>query len=153
MKKNAKVHSPSVWRHSAALAGLLAVTQLAGCVTSHAVVPRGTDEKTLAHVSYATEDHPDADDKRGIVITEVDGKGLGGYWTGPAPKDIYLPPGIHRIKVIYWHGGMHATGVVTFNALPGTEYRVHTKAKDYSLHFWLTGGTGEQESTAKWEGA
>lgn len=138
-------------RHGPAAAGLLAVIQLTGCVTDHAVVPRGANEKALAHMSYAAEDHPDNGDSRGIAITEVDGKTLGGYWTGPAPKDIYLMPGMHRIKIVYWHQGMNANGVLTFDALPGTEYRVHTKAQGYDLHFWMTNNKGELEPTARWE--
>ena len=153
MKKNLQREASPVWRYSAALTGLLAAVQLAGCVTDHAVVPRGADESTLAHVSYAAEDHPDTGDRRDIAVTEVDGKGLGGYWTGPAPRDIYLMPGTHRIKIMYWHQGMSANGLLTFDALPGVEYRVHTKAQGYDLHFWLTNNKGDLETTAEWEPA
>lgn len=152
MKKNLQRRAASAWRYGVALTILLTATQLTGCVTNHAVVPRGADEKSLAHLSYATEDHPDSD-RRGIAITAVDGKELGGYWTGSPPGDIYLPPGTHRIKVMYWHKGTNATGMVTFNAVPGMEYRVHTKAQGYDMHFWLTDSKGDLESTAKWEWA
>lgn len=141
----------SAWQFGAGLIGLLVVIQLTGCVTNHAVVPGGTDEKTLAHLSYAAADHADTKHRRGIAITEVDGKSLGGYWTGPAPSDIYLLPGTHRVRVVYWHEGMIANGLLTFNALPGAEYRVHTKVQGYDLQFWLTNINGDLESTAKWE--
>lgn len=151
MKKKFYRKAASAWRYGVELAGLLVVLQLTGCVTDRALVPQGADEKALAHVSYAAEDHADTGGRRSIAITEIDGKGLGGRWTGPSPQDIYLMPGAHRIKIMYWHNDVSAYGVLTFDALSGVEYRVHTKVQGYGLHFWLTNNKGELESTAKWE--
>jgi hypothetical protein len=141
-------------RHSKTLAALLATTTLSGCVTDHILIPRGTDEATLAHVSYAAEDHPDTSDgRRGIYILEVDGKRLREPIYGGPLQEVYLVPGTHKVKVMYWHAGMETRGVVTFDALPAKEYHVHTKAQDYNVRIWLTAGQDKMEIPAKWEKA
>lgn len=141
-------------RHAGMLAMLLASSMLSGCVTNHILVPQGADEATLAHVSYAAEDHPDASDgRRGIFILAVDEKRLREPLYGGPLRDIFLVPGTHKLKLMYWNAGAEVRGVVTFDAQAGKEYHVHTKAQGYGVHVWLTAGQDKAELPAKWEKA